>query len=647
MDKMAMEQFIAELKALYQSILPTLSEEQAKAAEEELKNLLQPFNSDKPFGVWVTDDDLKTDLTMGDLILEVDGTSLRDFGQFAALLRRGEHPTSRTLKILRRGEEKNITVEEIDESLYCWPSTLVIQGDTLYTGIDGMDGGIYALKATTGEILWEFHVPTGIDWLALEGKCLIADSSYWIKHFFNTIYVLGTERGELLWKTRGNSDFENHPLLAGEMVYMMDWQGLSIRQKETGAVIWQAKHDLRTSPELKAVAETTVYLSTYNWDTPRSSARLYALDTQTGEEFWQFPITIVKDVLVGEGETVYFTTSDQLYALNPKPKGTLPQQEEHESLLGIGTALVALGRYEEAIPKLKEALELRSDLTEAVWQLMLAYEGMEQWDKAAKERNEYLLSTRYHSAPPEVKKHLWERFGILKWASPGEPDFVIRRHVPADAFEKAPAMGAMPQGLRWGGVMVPTIMEGKIHWESRSGPISPEEWVDVEALGREGVNYLRQQERSDSLYQPYEPQRSFRDGERIYIECIRASETTSSEGTPEYRLTSFLEAFSEATGDLLWKFETDRGTRPTKQVFDSVLLVSDLVPPLKKEGGRGDLGGIYWGVEGRLYALNKETGALGWEFHDEAATQLFTHGGYFEVRGDTMSTGGGGYSSGG
>jgi outer membrane protein assembly factor BamB/Tfp pilus assembly protein PilF len=169
----------------------------------------------------------------------------------------------------------------------------------------------------------------------------------------------------------------------------------------------------------------------------------------------------------------------------------------------------------------------------------------------------------------------------------------------------------------------------------------------VEALGREGVNYLRQQERSDSLYQPYEPQRSFRDGERIYIECIRASETTSSEGTPEYRLTSFLEAFSEATGDLLWKFETDRGTRPTKQVFDSVLLVSDLVPPLKKEGGRGDLGGIYWGVEGRLYALNKETGALGWEFHDEAATQLFTHGGYFEVRGDTMSTGGGGYSSGG
>lgn len=58
---------------------------------------------------------------------------------------------------------------------------------------------------------------------------------------------------------------------------------------------------------------------------------------------------------------------NRLYTIRPKPKTVLPEQERYTSLLGIGTALVALGRYEDAIPKLKGALELRADLKEAVW----------------------------------------------------------------------------------------------------------------------------------------------------------------------------------------------------------------------------------------------------------------------------------------
>ena len=628
MDKASVEQSIAELKAQFKAV-PDLSEERAKALEEFLESLLQPFNKLDGQGLLVIEDKPQTGLRQGDVIFEVDGTPITDVKQFVAVIRSKELPTIRTLKILRGGKEKSLTVEETDEPpSEEFPPAIQCDSDILYAVTSGMYGSISALKKATGESLWEYRAsPMFINRLALEGKRLYAYS-------YDGIYVLGTERGELLWKAKGE-----RPLLANERVYMLDWQGLSGRALETGEVIWQAKlREPRARPELRAVTETTVYLSSSS----ENLQKLHALDAKTEEELWQLSFDaktiedFVKDVLVGEDGTVYLTTQHRLYALSPKPKGLLPEQEEHESLLGIGTALVALGRYEEAIPKLKEALELRADLTGAVWQLALAYEGMHWWASTANERNEYLSRTSFASVRPEVKKHLYEHFGIQKWALRGEPEFDIRRYIPDDTSH---SVSKMAPGLRWGGAATLTFMEGTLFENGSTWWRVAEEWGKVEVLGRTAIRLMK----LSSGWHPSRPwsgeesaAQRFSDSGRIYMSFILMDEMEDTEGEEEYHVTSILGAFSVETGELLWKFETDLGSRPTKQFFIPILLVSDLIPPFEK----GGLGGIYWGLEGRLYALDKETGALQWEFHDETTPQLFMHGPSIGIKGNTETQGG-------
>ncbi|MFQ6041457.1 MAG: PQQ-binding-like beta-propeller repeat protein [Candidatus Poribacteria bacterium] len=62
---------------------------------------------------------------------------------------------------------------------------------------------------------------------------------------------------------------------------------------------------------------------------------------------------------------------------------------------------------------------------------------------------------------------------------------------------------------------------------------------------------------------------------------------------------------------MVWKFRPEPIRRKSRQAFVSALLVADK---------------LYWGVEGHLYVLSKETGKLQWEFYDESAPRLFTHG---------------------
>ncbi|MCZ6680158.1 MAG: PQQ-binding-like beta-propeller repeat protein [Candidatus Poribacteria bacterium] len=611
MDSADLKAWIPDWRTTQQEMakafLSQMSEEQVEEWKQQQERSLQPYKGLPTSGVVVMSDDShynttpRSGLQRADLILEVDGAPVADRNELFLTLRKGKTEVTRTLKILRGGSELSITVEQRNATSteFAVPIIISESGNLLYvTQPNPIAGSISAVSKASGDIRWEYRG-------AVMGSVVVPQKSV-LALGQRQLYALHPETGIVQWKAEGISTIPfggASPLIANGKVYMLRHVPpktlLRALLLDTGESVWElavAEPPLTQFGGLKTVHETTLYTFSFVQMGAAGRPNLEARSAETGEVLWQFPIAEQEgnaDVLVGEDGTTYLVTDvtqqnlRSVYALNPKPEGLGRGQGEHESLLGIGTALVALGRYEDAIPRLRDALALRADLMEAHWQLALAFEGLKRWDEAAKERNEYLAQTPFDTAPPEVKKHLYDRFGIQKWMVQGERGFDVEMTTEPRQLNST---STRRHGLRWG-VSQPTVMEGWMHrfgGKRGGGGASLMEGEMETAIPKWVKERRRSQYPSDP---PWDRGISY-DGQ-IYIQEITDRSYT-------------LNAFSSETGEALWKFEAEEDT--SDPIFSSVLLVSDKV---------------YWGTGGRLYALDKKTGTTQWVFSDDATPELF------------------------
>lgn len=200
------------------------------------------------------------------------------------------------------------------------------------------DNSIYALDALTGSLRWSYETE---GWIASspavsQGLVCITSRSWWF-------YVLDAEMGSELLKTKLLGPVDSSPAISGNIAYVgsdsSEMLAIDLRARTTGTRarmieksrwLWDHLYVWGIAPEpppqpgwvwgakargavtgAPAVAGDTVYFGSHD-------ARLYALDTATGKQRWQFRTGgAVSSSPAVVGGTVYFGSGDgRLYALD-------------------------------------------------------------------------------------------------------------------------------------------------------------------------------------------------------------------------------------------------------------------------------------------------------------------------------------------
>ena len=151
-------------------------------------------------------------------------------------------------------------------------SPAVVNG-VVYVGADS----VYALKASTGEIIWQFG---GID--DFQSSPVVANGVVYIGGIFdNSLYALNATTGTQIWSFVTGAAIYGSPALADGIVYIGSGDGsVYALNATTGALVWQyaTQGYVESSP---AVADGIVYIGSFD-------NNVYALDAKTGALIWKY-----------------------------------------------------------------------------------------------------------------------------------------------------------------------------------------------------------------------------------------------------------------------------------------------------------------------------------------------------------------------
>jgi plastocyanin len=160
-----------------------------------------------------------------------------------------------------------------------------LAGSTIYaTG--GRD--LYAINASTGEIIWQFDMQ-GFS----QGSPAVADGVVFAGNGAGDFFAVDAESGEALWRFQAQDGVVNAPAVADGVVYVASLdQNVYALDAETGDELWsfQAGDQFAASP---IISDGVVYAA--NFDT-----YLYGLDAETGDERMrlQVGLTLASPVMV-------------------------------------------------------------------------------------------------------------------------------------------------------------------------------------------------------------------------------------------------------------------------------------------------------------------------------------------------------------
>jgi outer membrane protein assembly factor BamB len=198
------------------------------------------------------------------------------------------------------------------------------------------DGNTYALKASTGALLWSYPMGAYFSSPAVTNGVVYVGSA--------DLYALNASTGSLLWTYDSGAAVDCPPAVANGVVYVTTELGyLSALTASTGALLWtdDLGRRINTSP---AVANGVVYTGNL------IDANFTAADISTGAVLWTFTSpcgdycgAFNSSPAVANG-VVYASSDDgNLYALNAST-GTLLWQYPLSGLTGQGaTPAVADG----------------------------------------------------------------------------------------------------------------------------------------------------------------------------------------------------------------------------------------------------------------------------------------------------------------
>jgi outer membrane protein assembly factor BamB len=177
----------------------------------------------------------------------------------------------------------------------------------------GADNGLYALNASTGELLWSYPTGGGI---AFFSPAVANGVVYVGSYSDDAVYALKASTGELLW-SYVTGTVESSPAVANGVVSVGSYSDrLYALDASTGGLLWSyTTGDIVVSSP--AVANGVVYVA--------SRRSLYALNASTGDLLWSYPTGgyVYSSPAVAKG-VVYVGSGDhRLYALNASTGGLL------------------------------------------------------------------------------------------------------------------------------------------------------------------------------------------------------------------------------------------------------------------------------------------------------------------------------------
>jgi outer membrane protein assembly factor BamB len=155
-----------------------------------------------------------------------------------------------------------------------------VAGRRVFVG--SSDGGLYALSAPLGEVIWRFETLSYVQSAPLydEGE----DVLYFGSHD-GALYKVEAKTGELLWRMSTRAEVARRPVLRDGLVYFANANDTLIAaDAQTGKIAWTYHRTPAAGMEVAgysgpALSETLVYMGF-------SDGTATAFDLKTGQERW-------------------------------------------------------------------------------------------------------------------------------------------------------------------------------------------------------------------------------------------------------------------------------------------------------------------------------------------------------------------------
>lgn len=157
---------------------------------------------------------------------------------------------------------------------------LDIEGRRVFVG--SSDGGLYALSAPLGNVLWRFETLSFVQSAPLYDPS--ADVLYFGSHD-GALYKVKAKTGELIWRLSTRAEIGRRPVLAGGLVYFANANDTLIAaDAETGAITWSYHRTPAAGMEVAgysgpALSDSLLYMGF-------SDGTATAFDPKTGDERW-------------------------------------------------------------------------------------------------------------------------------------------------------------------------------------------------------------------------------------------------------------------------------------------------------------------------------------------------------------------------
>jgi outer membrane protein assembly factor BamB len=213
----------------------------------------------------------------------------------------------------------------------------VANGIVYINSNDKKDGNLYALNATTGQVLWTRHIGS------YDFGCAptVANGVVYMGAPDDNLYALNARTGNVLWTAPTEGRIGSSPTLFNGVIYIGSDDGtLYAFNASTGKQLWAIPTggDIRSSP---AVANGVVYVGS-------DDGHLYALNAANGNPLWKFPTGgKVRSSPAAVNGVVYVGSDDgHLYALNAatgKIIWSLPTAGGIESSPAVANGVVYAG----------------------------------------------------------------------------------------------------------------------------------------------------------------------------------------------------------------------------------------------------------------------------------------------------------------
>jgi outer membrane protein assembly factor BamB len=209
------------------------------------------------------------------------------------------------------------------------------------SNVQGDSGGVYALDANTGHVLWNYLMGTYTN-----GSAAVANGGVYIGTAQGDMLVLNAVTGLLLWDFNTGSSIESAATVVKGVVYFGADNGtVYALNAKTGAQLWSYPTSGPFMDSSPAVVGGAVYFGS-------SDFSIYVLDASTGAKLWSYATggQVLSSPAVANGVVYVGSQDGNLYALNAStgaliwlyPANASPAVADGTVYSTIGESIIAL-----------------------------------------------------------------------------------------------------------------------------------------------------------------------------------------------------------------------------------------------------------------------------------------------------------------